>query len=78
VEKAVQGLLALDKADFGMRITASDFYAAIMSVPGVQFVHIPMIARADAQQSGTADMVFRPWEIPVLGSLNLTTNGGLL
>ena len=78
VEQAIKRLLAFDSADFGMRLTVSDFYAAIMSVPGVQYVSIPMIARADAAQSGTADMVFRPWEIPMLGSLNVTTTGGLI
>lgn len=77
VKKALQRRLAFDSVDFGVRLTVSDFYAAVMSVPGVQYVTIPMLARADATQSGTADMVFRPWEIPTLGSLNLTSTGGL-
>lgn len=77
VEKALKRMLTFENVDFGIRLTVSDFYAAIMSVPGVQFVSIPMIARADASQSGTADMVFRPWEIPVLGNLVVTSSGGL-
>lgn len=76
-EKAVRRLLDFANVDFGTRLTVSDFYAAIMSVPGVQYVAIPMIARSDAAQSGTADLVFRPWEIPVLGNLYVTSNGGL-
>ena len=78
VEKTIKSLLAFDRVDFGIRLTVSDFYAAIMSVPGVQFVTIPLIARADAVQSGTADMVFRPWEIPTLGNLSVSSTGGLL
>lgn len=76
-EKAVRRLLDFSNVDFGTRLTVSDFYAAIMSVPGVQYVYIPMIARSDAVQTGTADLVFRDWEIPVLGNLVVTSNGGL-
>lgn len=77
VEKALRRMLTFENVDFGMRLTVSDFYAAIMSVPGVQFVSIPMIARSDASQTGTADMVFRPWEIPILGNLVVSSTGGL-
>lgn len=77
VQTAIQNLLSFANVDFGMRLTVSDFYVAIMSVPGVQFVSIPMIARADATQSGTADMVFRDWEIPALGNLFTISTGGI-
>lgn len=77
VQQAIKTLLSFSNVDFGTRLTVSDFYAAIMSVEGVQYVAIPMIARADAVQSGTADMVFRDWEIPILGSLNTTSTGGI-
>lgn len=78
VQAAIQNLLSFANVDFGVRLTVSDFYAAIMSVPGVQYVSIPMVARADASQSGTADMVFREWEIPTAGSITIIANGGLV
>lgn len=78
VETAIKSLLALPNVDFAQRLTVADFYAAIMSVPGVQYVAIPMIARSDAAQTGTADIVCRDWEIPTLGNLYVTATGGIL
>lgn len=77
VEEAIKTMLSFANVDFGQRLTVSDFYAAIMAVEGVQYVNIPMIARSDSAQSGTADIVFREWEIPVMGSLNVIANGGI-
>ncbi|WP_020142236.1 baseplate J/gp47 family protein [Terracoccus sp. 273MFTsu3.1] len=78
VETAIRSLLALANVDFAQRLTVSDFYSAIMSVPGVQYVVIPMIARSDSAQTGTADIVCRDWEIPTLGNLVVTATGGIL
>lgn len=78
VETAIRSLLALSNVDFAQRITVSDLYATIMSVPGVQYVTIPLLARSDAAQSGTADIVCRDWEIPTLGNLYVTVTGGIL
>jgi hypothetical protein len=37
-----------------------------------------MIARADAAQTGTADIVMRAWEIPKVGSIaNINMTGGI-
>jgi hypothetical protein len=77
VQQALRKMLSLSSVDFGMRLTVSDFYGTIMSVAGVQYVTIPMIARADATQSGTGDMLFRDWEIPQLGNLKVTASGGV-
>jgi uncharacterized phage protein gp47/JayE len=77
VTAAVKSLFALSNVDFAQRITVSDLYAAIMSVPGVQYVVIPMFARSDAAQTGTADVVCRDWEIPQLGNFYLTVTGGI-
>ena len=77
VQQAIKTLLSLSVVNFGMRLTVSDFYAAIMSVQGVQYVSIPLVARSDAVQTGTADMIFRAWEIPVLGNLTVTASGGV-
>lgn len=77
VQAAIQSLLSFTNVDFGVRITVSDFYATIMAVPGVQYVSIPMIARADATQTGTADLVFQDWEIPIIGNLFTSSTGGI-
>jgi len=77
VQQAVRKMLSMANVDFAIRLTASDFYATIMSVEGVQYVSIPLIARSDAAQSGTADILFRDWEIPVLGNLVVTATGGV-
>ncbi len=77
VQQAIQSFLSFANVDFGARITISDFYSLIRSVPGVQWVNIPLMARNDAAQTGTADIVCRDWEIPVLGSYTLNVLGGV-
>ena len=77
VQQAIRTMLGLTSVDFAMRLTVSDFYATIMSVEGVQYVTIPLVVRSDAVQYGTSDMVFRDWELPVLGNLVVTASGGV-
>jgi hypothetical protein len=37
-----------------------------------------MVARADAAQTGTADVIFRAWEIPKVGDIShITMTGGI-
>jgi uncharacterized phage protein gp47/JayE len=78
VQQALKSMLSFANVDFGMRLTLSDFYKAILAVDGVRYVNIPMVARADAAQTGTADVVFRAWEIPKVGNIsNITMTGGI-
>jgi uncharacterized phage protein gp47/JayE len=78
VQQALKNMLSFANVDFGMRLTLSDFYKAILAVDGVRYVDIPMVARADAAQTGTADVVFRAWEIPKVGNIsNITMTGGI-
>jgi hypothetical protein len=78
VQQALKNMLGFANVDFGMRMTLSDFYKALLAVDGVRYVDIPMIARADAAQTGTADVVFRAWEIPKVGNIsNITMTGGI-
>jgi uncharacterized phage protein gp47/JayE len=77
VQQAVQGLFTPEKTTFGTRIALSQVYQAIQDTPGVSYVQIPMMARADLPQTGTADAVFRDWEIPVLGTLTVNPSGGV-
>lgn len=77
VQTALAALLSFTNIDLGMRLTVSDVYAAIMAVPGVRYVSIPLMARADAAQSGTADIQFQPFEYPTAGNIVLTSTGGI-
>lgn len=77
VQQAVQSLFTPAHTTFGTRIALSQVYQAIQDTPGVSYVQIPMMARADLPQTGTADAVFRDWEIPVLGTLTVNPSGGV-
>ncbi|MER5754298.1 baseplate J/gp47 family protein [Streptomyces sp. NPDC002088] len=78
VQQALKTMLSFANVDFGMRLTLSDFYKTLLAVDGVRYVDIPMIARADAAQTGTADIVMRAWEIPTVGDItNITMTGGI-
>jgi hypothetical protein len=78
VQQSLKNMLGFSSVDFGMRLTLSDFYKTLLAVDGVRYVDIPMVARADAAQTGTADVVFRAWEIPKVGDItNITMTGGI-
>jgi predicted phage baseplate assembly protein len=76
-EQAIRTLLDPANVDFGTRLTLSDFFSALISVQGVRYIGIPMFARSDAPQSGTADIVCKPWEFPNLGTLQIVVSGGV-
>lgn len=77
VTQALQNLLAPDVTTFQQRVTIAQAYAAVHGIPGVLYVQIPVMARADQAQSGTADIVLREWETPVAGNINITAVGGV-
>lgn len=70
--QAIQGLFDPANVTFGQRMSVSSVYAAINAIPGVSYVVIPLMARSDAVQSGTADVICRAWEIPVAGNIVVT------
>lgn len=74
--QAIQTLLSADFTTFAMRFSVSNIYATLEAVPGVNSSLVPVMARNDAAQSGNADIVFRAWEVPVLGSVYISTIGG--
>lgn len=76
VTTAIKTFLSFANVDFATRVTISDFYSVIRSVNGVQWVQIPLMARNDAAQTGTADIVCRDWEIPTIGTFSLNVLGG--
>lgn len=77
VQQALTALLSFVNIDIGMRLTVSDVYRAAMSVDGARYVSIPMMARADAAQSGTADIQFQAYEYPVAGNIVVISTGGI-
>ncbi|MEU4534291.1 baseplate J/gp47 family protein [Streptosporangium sp. NPDC023825] len=81
VEQQVRTTLAATiknaSISFGSRVTVGAIYTAVAQLPGVINVNIPMMARSDATQSGIDDIVLSPWELPVLGTVALTTTGGV-
>ncbi|MEU0213601.1 baseplate J/gp47 family protein [Streptomyces sp. NPDC006265] len=75
-QKALQDLLSSQRSTFGQRIPASKIYALLDAIPGVEYVTIPLLARADGQQTGAQDIICRDWEIPVAGQIYITADGG--
>ncbi|WP_143662683.1 baseplate J/gp47 family protein [Streptomyces sp. CB03238] len=75
-QKAIQDLLSSQRSSFGQRIPASRIYALFDAIPGVEYVNIPLLARADGPQNGTQDIICRDWEIPVAGQIFITADGG--
>jgi hypothetical protein len=74
--QAIQTLLSADFTTFAMRFSVSNVYATLEGVPGVNSSLVPVMARNDSAQTGNADVVFRAWEVPVLGNVYINTIGG--
>jgi phage-related baseplate assembly protein len=75
-QKNLQDLLSSQRSSFGQRIPASKIFALLDAIPGVEYVDIPLLARADGQQTGAQDIICRSWEIPVAGQIYITADGG--
>ncbi|KUL44730.1 hypothetical protein ADL22_12360 [Streptomyces sp. NRRL F-4489] len=74
--RALQELLSDARSAFGQTIPISRVYRMLDSLPGVEYVKVPLFARADGVQTGAQDILCRDWEIPVPGDLYLVTDGG--
>lgn len=72
--QTIQNLFAPANAALGQRITVSSVYAALAAIPGVTYVNIPLMARADATQSGANDILLRTFELPVVGTISVLAN----
>lgn len=77
VTQALQNMLAPNVTTFQQRVTIAQAYAAVHDIPGVLYVQIPVMARADQAQTGASDIVCREWETPVAGDVNITAVGGV-
>jgi predicted phage baseplate assembly protein len=75
VVKAVNGVLAFANVDFGVRITISQVYKAIMAVPGVDYATVSVLSRTG---TGLADVQMAVNEIPNQGTITVTATGGII
>lgn len=78
VRTELANIFKSEDVTLGSRITLSTVYTRLSQLPGVINVSIPVMARADAPQSGADDAVMEPHELPVLGSVELITVGGVI
>lgn len=76
VRKAVINTLLFDNVDFGERVTVGETFGAITSVLGVGYATLTTLDRSGGV--GMADVQLAPNEIPVPGTLTVTTSGGVL
>jgi hypothetical protein len=67
--QTLQNLFAPSNVAMGQRVTVSSVYSALMTIPGVTYVTIPLMARNDATQSGANDALLRSFELPVAGNI---------
>jgi predicted phage baseplate assembly protein len=77
VQQAIQKVFTPPETTFASRISISRLYKAIQDVPGVEWGVIQMMARSDLPQTGTADVVCRDQEIPIVGNIVITASGGV-
>ena len=77
VTKAFQTLFAPQNVDFGMRIALSDVITAVASVPGVQYIQVPVMVPSTASHTTNNDILLRPGDIPSYGTLVITASGGV-
>lgn len=70
--QAIQNLFAPSSVTLGGRVSLSSVYSALYTIPGVQYVNIPLFVRSDATQSGAADILMRSYELPTSGNIIIT------
>lgn len=75
VTNALTNLLSYDTNDFGGRISASDVYAAAMSVPGVEYCSVTKLALGGG--SGVVDLQMGSFQIVQKGTLLIDVAGGV-
>jgi uncharacterized phage protein gp47/JayE len=78
VTTALQAALSPPNTSFGELLQVSTLYSAVMSVPGVAWVIIPVMTREDVTQANVNPIQFRQSEIPVAGNVYITAAGGIV
>lgn len=78
VTTAIQALFTSPNISFGQLINVSQIYGAVLAVPGVAYVVIPVFTREDAVQSGIAPIQLNPGEVASSGVQYISVTGGVL
>lgn len=77
VSNALRDVLEFERVGFGERVALSSIYAAAIGVQGVINVVISRLARAGGP-AGAADIELAENELPIVGTTNLTAEGGVV
>jgi uncharacterized phage protein gp47/JayE len=78
VTTALEAALSPPNSSCGELLQVSTLYQAVMAVPGVEYVVIPVMTREDVTQANTNPIQFRQSEIPVAGQIFIIANGGII
>jgi hypothetical protein len=73
---ALNNMLSFNVVDFAQTITQSDVYTIVSAVPGVNYIGLQQMVRRT--NVGVSDIFLSANEIPVPGTLNVTTIGGIV
>lgn len=76
VQTALTSLFQPPNVSFGQLLTVGQVYQAVMAVDGVEWAVVPVFARADVAQTGTANIQLRGTEIAAPGVFTLQPSGG--
>jgi uncharacterized phage protein gp47/JayE len=78
VEDILLSYLSPDNREFGERLNVSSLYSLIRTVPGVDYVTIPVMIRQDVTPAvTTADIILNEWEIATAGNFIFAPEGGI-
>lgn len=77
VEQALKARLSFTSVQLGERLTVADVYRTVTDVEGVRYVSVPLLARADSVQTGTADIQLQPFEYATAGNIVVSSTGGI-
>jgi uncharacterized phage protein gp47/JayE len=78
VKTAIQALFTPPNVAFGQLINVSQIYGAVLAVPGVSYVVVPVFTREDAVQVGTAPIQLNPGEVASSGVQYISVTGGIV
>lgn len=76
VQTALTALFQPPNVAFGQLLTVGEVYQVIMAVAGVEWVVVPVFARADVAQTGTANIQLRGSEVATPGTFTVQASGG--
>lgn len=76
VQTALTALFQPPNVSFGQLLTIGALYGVITSIPGVEWVVIPVFSREDVTQTGTTSIQLRGSEIATPGAFYINAQGG--